>query len=223
MMSTFDVSAYNALPFIAAANTRFEKQLETAGLTRTQFFTKLVPLFREASYAGNYSVCLIHRHYSLNDGERMVTTGDSAKPSMDTSENIVGERWASNGQVIEHKFTDDPASHPPPPPAEFFSKFKSIVDAHGVDILGVSYAPGKLEDDFLLLESPGPGDREQVTTVVHRLSEERKHGFEAAWIPRFDSKRGFYTMGGCSNCSPCDCPPPEYRITLQVEKFGITI
>ncbi|KDR71366.1 hypothetical protein GALMADRAFT_214011 [Galerina marginata CBS 339.88] len=182
-MSTFDVSAYNDLPFIADANARFEDQLASAGLTRSQFFKKLAPVFLEAPYIGHYAACLIHRHYSLNDGERMVTNGPSARPSTETSANIVGERWASNGEVIEFKFTDDPASHAPHPPAEFFAKFKSIVDAHGIDMLGVCYAPGKLADDYLFLESPGPEDREQVTHLVHSSASENKHSFEASWIP----------------------------------------
>ncbi|KDR67425.1 hypothetical protein GALMADRAFT_147199 [Galerina marginata CBS 339.88] len=203
-MTTFDASAYNDLPFIADANARFESQLASAGLTRTQFFSKLAPLFLEAPYAGHYAACLIHRHYALNAGERMVTTGPSAKPSSNTSPNVVGERWASNGEVIEHKLTDDPASNPPGPPPEFFSKFKSILDAHGINTLGVCHASGKLADGFLFLESPGPGDREQVTTLVRRSSPELKHSFEAAWSPKINPEDGFYTMGCCCNCTE-DC------------------
>ncbi|KDR67423.1 hypothetical protein GALMADRAFT_1086292 [Galerina marginata CBS 339.88] len=221
-MPAFETSAYNDLPFIADANARFENQLASAGLTRTQLFSKLAPLFLEAPYAGHYAACLIHRHYSLHSGERMVTTGTSARPSTETSLNVVGERWASNGEVIEHKFTDDPASHFPAPPPEFFAKFKSILDAHGIDILGVCYASGKLTDDYLFLESPGPGDREQVTTLVRRSSPELENSFEAAWIPKVNPEDGFYTMGGCCNCtSGCCFPPP--RIYSKVEKYGITV
>ena len=217
-MASFNVSAYNELPSIAVANTRLEDQLASAGLTRDQFFSKLTPVFLEAPYAGRYAACLIHRHYSLNDGERMVGTGPSAKPSTDTSPNIVGERWDSNGEVIEHKFTEDPASHPPPPPAEFFAKFKSILDAHGIDILGVCYAPSKFQDGFLYLESAGSGDREQITSLVHSSAPQLEDSFEATWIPKVDSEDGSCTMHKCCNCTNgcyfC-------HVTRKIVKFGI--
>ena len=222
-MASFDVSAYNDLPSIADADARLEDQLALAGLTRNQFLSKLTPVFLEAPYAGRYAACLIHRHYSLNGGERMVATGPSTKPSTDTSPNIVGERWASNGEVIEHKFTEDPASHPPPPPAEFFAKFKSILDAHGIDILGVCYAPSKYQDGFLYLESPGSGDREQVTALVHGSAPQLDHSFEATWILKANPENGSYTMILCSNCTVgCSWPcKPTCHVFRKVVKFGI--
>ena len=218
-MASFDVSAYNDLPSIAEADARLEDQLASAGLTRTQFFSKLTPVFLEAPYAGRYAACLIHRHYSLNDGERMVANGPSTKPSTDTSPNIVGERWASNGEVIEHKFTDDPASYPPPPPAEFFAKFKSILDAHGIDILGVCYAPSKFQDGFLYLESTGSGDREQITNLVHCSAPQLEHSFEAAWILKANPENGSYTMAKCCNCT-VGCYK-SCHVSRKVVKFGI--
>ena len=226
-MASFDVSAYNDLPSIADADARLEDQLASAGLTRNQFFSKLTPVFLETPYAGRYAACLIHRHYSLNDGERMVATGPSTKPSTDTSPNIVGERWASNGEVIEHKFTEDPASHPPPPPAEFFAKFKSILDAHGIDILGVCYAPSKYQDGFLYLESTGSEDRERITTLVHCSALQLEHSFEATWMPKANPENESYAMGTCSNCtdgcipSPPPCGQPPCHVSRKVVHFGI--
>jgi hypothetical protein len=180
-MVSFDVTAYNNIPSVADADARFEEQLASAGLTRKQLFSDLAPLFLESPYGGRYAPCLIHRHYSLNDGERMVTTDHSSKPSTDISPKIVAERWSSSGEEVEHMFTDDPTSLPPPPPVDFVAKYKSILDSHAIDALGICYAPDKLADVFILTEANGLADRERVTTIIHHSARSNK-SYDVTWL-----------------------------------------
>jgi len=204
----FDVARYSNLPFVADADARFNEQLASAGLTREQLFSKLGPLFLGSPYAA----CLIHRHYSLNDGERMVTIGESTQPSTDTSRQIVAECWSSSGEEIEHRFTDGSTTLPPPPPFGFFTQYKIILDSHAIDVLGVCYAPDKLADGFIFSESGGLGDRERVTTIIHH-SARSDHSYDVTWLVTCNTD-GVYevtTACGCNGtgcAKPCPPPPP---------------
>ncbi|KAF8804301.1 hypothetical protein BYT27DRAFT_7194473 [Phlegmacium glaucopus] len=205
-MNQFDVAKYNSLLPVGDADTLFNEQLNSAGITRRQLFSQLAPLFSEGENAGRYGTCLVHRHYLLMDGERMVTTNNSTMPTLDASVNIVADRWYSTGGEFEHRFTDNPTSLPPPPSADFFDKFRSIINANGIDILGVCYAPavGELAPGFIFLEGGGAQDREQVLTVIP-TSSRPYGGYEASWVPRDDPDDPIF-IGCC--CSVCNPSPP---------------
>jgi len=206
-MVSFDVTAYNKLAFVADADARFKEQLASAGLTREQLFSKLAPLFLESPSAGRYAICLIHHHYSLKDGERMVTIDHSTKPSTDTSPQIVAECWSSSGEEVEHRFTDDPTTLPPPPPVDFLAKYKSILDSHAIDVLGVCYAPDKPADGFISAESDGPGDRERVTTIIHH-SARGDNSYDVMWLVTCNSNGLCVVItAGCCNGTGCKTPP----------------
>lgn len=211
-MSNFDIIAYNNLPFVADADARFKKQLASAGLTREQLLSELAPLFLESPYAGRYAACLIHRHYSLKDGERMATTDHSTKPSTDISPQIVAECWSSSGEEIEHRFTDDLTTLPPPPPVNFLAKYKSILDSYSIDVLGVCYAPDKVADGFIFAEVEGHGDRERVTNIIHHSARSDK-SYDVMWLVTRNpgGVSVIITVGCCDGEGCCEKPPSPSR------------
>lgn len=206
----FDVVSYNQTDLIREANERFEKQLASVHISRAEFFAKLAPLFVEEVNAGRYAACLIHRHYLLTDGERMVTTGDSTKPSKDISPNIVPESWLATGEAFEYRYIDNPASLPPPPSADFLAKFKSITDAYSIDTIGICYTPPveELAPGFVFLEVAGTLDREQVTKAAP-VSSLTASSYEAIWITKINSN-GQFEMAAktCCNHGPDVSSPP---------------
>ncbi|KDR72391.1 hypothetical protein GALMADRAFT_213379 [Galerina marginata CBS 339.88] len=204
-MWKFDIKTYNNFHPIAAANARFDKQLSYSGITRAELFSELSELFLEGVNAGQYAPCLIHRHYCLNEGERMVTSSNSTRPSRDRSLNIVAERWLKTGEEFEYRFTDNPASLAPPPSIAFMARFKSIVEENGIDVLGVCYAPtpSELAPGFVYSETVGQGDREQVLNIVHQSSLQGEKTYQTSWVPTLNPQDQSFTMSCTHNCVGC--------------------
>jgi hypothetical protein len=241
-MGKFSVATYNELLAIEPADECFNQQLASAGITRAQFLSQLAPLFLEKENAGRYAACLIHHHFCLENSERMVANSNSTMPTKNTSANILAERWSCTGEEIEHRFTDDPNSLPPPPSADFFARFKSITDANGIDNLGVCFTP-PLEEvaaGFIFFETPGPRDREQVISIVHRsYLEGVKGAYETGWVPTVNPDdqcdltmkccHGCSSSGGCTGVNPpppeCKTPPPpkegDAGVTSRIVEISI--
>jgi len=208
-----NTNAYNKLPLVSDASTLFDEQLASAGITRNQLFDKLAPLFVDGNGTSPYAACLIHHHYDLKPGERMVSNNLTTKPlAMESTElnsspaNVIAHCWLRTGEAIEYRLISESnppkstRSFPPPPPAEFFGKFRALLDPMGIDVLGICYADSELEDGFFLLETDGPGDRERVFTIIPR-SEKPAPGYEVTWIPMYSEDGQSYKMKCACNCT----------------------
>jgi len=204
---------YNKLPLVFDAATLFDAQLASAGITRNQLFDKLAPLFVDGNGTSQYAACLIHHHYDLKPGERMVSTNLTTKPlAMESTEfnsspvNVIAHCWLRTGEAIEYRLISESnlpkstQSFPPPPPAEFFGKFRALLEPMGIDVLGICYADSELEDGFISLETDGPGDRERVFTIIPR-SEKPAPGYEVTWIPKYSEDGQSYKMICACNCT----------------------
>jgi len=211
----FDTEAYNRLISVADANALFERQLTAAGLNRTQLFSQLAPFFlvetAEGPKSGPYAAYLVHRHYKLESGELMVETNNSTKPTKASTESdsfkIVPHIWSNTGQPIEFRSiskSDPPL--PPPPTAEFLSKFKSFLDKKGISTLGICYADCTPPAGFINLEVNGSGDRERV---VKRIRESeyipKSDCYEVVWIPSKNTDGQSFSMIGACTCGDCEC------------------
>jgi len=183
-MGGFTVEKYNQLLSIGEASSRFEHQLKSAGLTDTQLFAELTPLFADKNTPGPYSPYLIHHHFSLKEGERMVSYGNRSAPSTDTSPNIVPECWLNTGEEIEHRYVHDLGSTPPPPSTDFLSKFKAILGKYGIDILGVCYTPrvDVLAPGFSFLETLMIEERAHIINQVPASSIDPSTTSPSAWV-----------------------------------------
>jgi len=211
----FDTDAYNKLPLVNDANRLFEKQLESAGLDRAKLFSRLAPLFfdSESKRSGPYAVWLIHRHFELKPGERMVEANGSTKPSTESSPNIVPHLWSRTGEAIEFRSVSesDTSTLPPPPSPEFFSKFRSILDENGIDALGICYAQNDLKYGEVYQEVDGPGERERVVSIVHESLA--IDAFQVTWTPRFNPNFQSLTMIACCTCFWPGCRPGPLTTT----------
>lgn len=204
IMDGFSVKKYNQLHSIVEATSRFKHQLKSAGITDSQLFDELTPLFTEENTSGPYSPYLIHHHFSLTESERMVSYGNRSVPSIDTSPNIVPECWLNTGEEIEHRYVDDPGSIPPPPSAEFFSKFRAILDKHGIDILGICYTPPveDLAPGFSFLETLVIEERAHIINQVPQSSIDPATTSPSAWIlERHPNQRCTPSSRCATNCA----------------------
>ena len=203
----FDTEAYNELPLVPDAIARFEKQLRAAGLNRTELFSELAPLFlvksAEGTKPGPYAVFLIHRHFELEPGERMVENNNITEPS-NSSLNIVPHIWLPTGQAIEFRrfISESDPPLPPPPTLEFISKFRSFLDKKGINTLGICYA-NTLEPGSYYLEEDGPRYRTRIVKLIHEPVAPTDP-YEVMWIPRYNPDSQYITMVWCCTCIPCN-------------------
>ena len=113
---------YNTLLSVEEADFMFDN--------REEILSKLAPLL--AKYDNQFGVCLVHRHSDLEDGEMMVTRGDTSEP--EKAAECHPERWLVTG--VPYEFSSEPT---PSPPEGLLKEFQYIVK--GLGILGLAYLP----------------------------------------------------------------------------------
>ena len=185
----FDINLYNQLPSIAAASAVLESKLASSGIALDTLLEKLRPLFCSDEHKGKYGLWLLHHHFDLDEGERMVKNGAISQPTQDKSSNIVAERWTGTGDEVEHVYANNLTSSevPPPPPQEFIQQFQAITSAYNIDCLGICSAPSDEElkmfnAGYMFVESCKQG-RKQILTAVSMgdLSLDGDSVFRTTW------------------------------------------
>ena len=140
MTNEFDNHAafYNSLLIVqdaAAALNRVEDR-------RTIFeeLTRLLARYPNGAGSGaQFGICLVHRHFRLYNGEKMVSDGDIARPQSQPGSPPIGDlypasRWTAEGKPFE--FTRDETK---PLPDDLPPKFQAIVNKYDVKVLGLYY------------------------------------------------------------------------------------
>jgi hypothetical protein len=145
---------------------------------------------------------IVNFEYSRYYKARYIFNTPLSEPSKDTFPNIVPECWLSTGEEMEHRYVDDPSSIPPPPSADFFSKFKAILDKYEIDAIGGCYSPPLLKPEYRYLETLKHDNRSQIINQVVASSIDLATTTPSIWT----------LMGGCipgSRCSAVcvNCPP----------------
>ncbi|PPR03561.1 hypothetical protein CVT26_006103 [Gymnopilus dilepis] len=175
----FDINLYNQLLSIAAASAALESKLASSGIALDTLLEKLRPLFCSDEHKGKYGLWLLHHHFDLDEGERMVKNGAVSQPTQDKSSNIVAERWTGTGDEVEHVYADSLGLNevPSPPPQ----------DAYNIDCLGICSAPSDEELKMfnagcMFVESCKQG-RKQILTAVSMgdLSLDGDSVFRTTW------------------------------------------
>ncbi|KAJ7826592.1 hypothetical protein B0H14DRAFT_2517335 [Mycena olivaceomarginata] len=113
---------YNALPSINEARDIFS--------ANTHIIPQLRPLLRK--FEGKFGVCLVHRHCTILDEERMVADGPVTEPLITDKCHPI--RWLKTGEPFE--FSLQPTECPPD---SLLSEFRQIVGEPSV--LGIFYVP----------------------------------------------------------------------------------
>lgn len=227
------VERYNSLSTHLRANERFQCQLTGMQFLESQpsfdfrpalrvLLSELAPVFSNGESPPRYAVWLLHGHFHLKEGERMVSRRDGGRdimePTTDTSSRIVPERWNNIGEEIEHRVLADGETAPPHPPCELWNGFRQIMEKRGIDTLGICYAPDetvldRLRSGHIFLERTStdncPECRKHVTTLKFQ-SMVPDDTTETSWIPRdfppqVESGTCPFIVDGCSHqCTNTD-------------------
>lgn len=114
---------YNTLPTLLEANERFKN--------REQIFSALTQLL--STYDNAFSICLIHAHCELSEGEIMLVEENVSQPvHVSNAPPCYAESWLPSGQPYE--FTTHPTHEPP---SALVKEFQVITGTDGV--LGLHY------------------------------------------------------------------------------------
>ena len=212
----FDFNSYNQLPRIPAATAAFNSKLASSGITLDTLLDKLRPLFSSAEHNGKYGIWLLHHHFDLEDGERMVKRGLISEPTVDRAANIVAEKWSGGGEELEHAYTsivdngnDKAGELPPPPSPEFIRRFQEIVGAYDmIDCLGICFAPSQEELEIIhagytFLETSNQGRKHVLAAIPAgdpSLTDGSASVFRTTWSVTSDA--GFDCTHSCTrfNC-----------------------
>jgi hypothetical protein len=108
-------STYNDLPLLKPAKERLDPIRDA--LLSSQ---KLKSLLKE--YKHQYGVCLIHRHYEINEGEFVVSDGNETKPQPEGCGNFYPERWLPDGTPYEFSRQQGKA-----PPKDLQKRFREVL------------------------------------------------------------------------------------------------
>jgi hypothetical protein len=150
-----DHDAYNRLLPIRAAAQAFTN--------RQELFQKIAPLLARAEFQEKYCLCLVHNHFLLQPGERMVATGLVTQPERvpdPTPSDIIPSSWTATGIPFEWTRVNAPEEIIAPPPDELIREFSEIVGEGS--ILGLCLAPGPLPEGQMWLERLSPDLRQHI-------------------------------------------------------------
>ncbi|KAJ2928516.1 hypothetical protein H1R20_g8583, partial [Candolleomyces eurysporus] len=155
-----DHIGYNNLLMVTEADKTFTY--------RQQWFQKLAPLLGRAEFRDIYNLCLVHRHFNLQPGERMVATGLITQPEVvpasdSTPSDIIPSSWTSAGIPFEWKRVKAPAEIVAPPPAELVREFSEIVGEGSV--LGISLAQDPLPEGEIWCEHSNYDLRQHILEI----------------------------------------------------------
>ncbi|KAJ7801264.1 hypothetical protein B0H13DRAFT_1672629, partial [Mycena leptocephala] len=118
---------YNSLHSIDDAHRKFN--------SRHDIIHQLWLHFRKSDPEGKFGVCLVRRHGTIDDGERMVAVGQVTQPQIPAAGVTYHPmRWDRNGQAFE--FSLQPTECPPD---SLLSEFRRIVG--DLAVLGIFYVP----------------------------------------------------------------------------------
>jgi len=205
---------YNTLPSLQDASDRVFGVY--GGLNK--FLKHLAPAF--ASYLDDFGICLVHRHFTLQDEERMISSGVVSKPGVGVE--CYPERWLASGEPYE--FSSEPTRELP---VDLVKKFqerlhsyqagdvdgkKPIADFVGIYYIdksrsGVSAGPDsdstesqKLPEDIIWLETTDHEGRASIVEPVSRNSDRLRSGNPTGWtVGQEKGGLGFIVTEKC-NC-----------------------
>jgi len=117
----YSTELYNQLPYLGDAFTR----LRSLPGGPQNLLKYLAPVFKDHPYFG---ICLVHRHCTLEDGERMLSVGRVSQPEIVEEGKYFPERWLANGDPYE--FSSHPTVENDYPLSDLLEAFSSRLTAY---------------------------------------------------------------------------------------------
>ncbi|WWC71084.1 uncharacterized protein I206_105037 [Kwoniella pini CBS 10737] len=136
-----------------------------------------------APYGDKYGLSLLHRHFSLEEGEIMVESGNIMKPIIPAKEvKLYEKRWDRNGKPYEYS-----TEQQEPVPSELLKDFRKIVPEF--TSLGIYSRKGD-DETIQWMEYTDVDDRTHINRPRNKDSEDAP---QTAWY----SKDGAPLTRGC--------------------------
>ncbi|RXW19801.1 hypothetical protein EST38_g6057 [Candolleomyces aberdarensis] len=188
---------YNNLPSVEDASLIFTN--------RDQWFQRIGPLLAKDENKP-YALTLVHRHFLLGNGERMIATGLTTKPeavqnTLDTD--VQNSSWNSEGWGYEWQRVKTPRDRVPPPNNDLIVAFQKIFehdDTNTGKVLGLALRPEPLAPDYVWWETTRKEARELVIEQKRRSDITDPQTFETCWIPQLNPETMEVVMKCCGTC-----------------------
>ncbi|TFK24486.1 hypothetical protein FA15DRAFT_592324 [Coprinopsis marcescibilis] len=200
-----DYTDYNNLPSLEDADGGFTND------DRARLFPDLIRLFSQEAYAGVYAFGLVHRHFELERGERMVTTAKIpheeyiTRPEKFPDNTIIADRWTANGQAFEFSRLHAGQEAVPPPPQQLLATFRELIGSRLERFLGIYLSPNH-PDGQIYLDGPfNSEDREQIILVQDSCSCSIYGAVSVCWAPREGDS------DTCAACKVCIETDPNHK------------
>ncbi|KAF8165650.1 hypothetical protein B0H34DRAFT_689923 [Crassisporium funariophilum] len=172
-MSSTAHEFYNSLPYVDDAHR---------ALVDREILRKLVPIFANHK---DFAICLVHRHTLLNEGEIMVTRGNTTQPERVTD--AYPHSWDRSGRPFEYNSVLTPDV-----PQTLLQDFQKIVaegsggvnTVDGMSVLGICYAPQREEPIRADISVERTEGRANIIDII-KLSEELEleNTVPTSWLP----------------------------------------
>ncbi|KAJ2918475.1 hypothetical protein MD484_g1979, partial [Candolleomyces efflorescens] len=205
--SNFDWKEYNGLLLIGDAAKKFQE----AGGDKFVQKPEAQALLREANGSSlKYTLSLVHRHFALEEGERMVSKGNVTKPEKGTENNykVVPSSWNSSGSGYEWTNFNNTDQFVPDYPENLLKRLGDLLNGISEDkdrealkeVLGISLAQAEqLGEDFIWWENTDDAKRAHCLYIKRTNDPQLTNTtYKTAWIPASGSA-GQY-MACCGVC-----------------------
>ena len=173
--------------------------------------TRLLAKYPNSAGSGaQFGICLVHRHFELDDGEKMVSDGNITQPQFQP-ESVYPSRWTAEGKPFE--FTRDKTK---PLPDDLPPNFQAIVNKYDVNVLGLYY----VEDPTLIgvgIERLDSSTRSHIVDYVESLPSDDH--VETDWAVRLLGRNLAVPYDFCQCILPSFLP----SMTLPVMTHGFML
>ncbi|KAJ2919120.1 hypothetical protein MD484_g1340, partial [Candolleomyces efflorescens] len=177
MSDVSDYKFYNSLPTIEQATDAFPP-----GPDRERLFRKIAPLL--ADFRDIYHLSLVHRHFVLEAGERMVATELITQPEIlpdPTPREVIPSFWTTVGIPFEwtrvRTLGDD--IRVPPPPAKLVKQLLEIVGENGP--LGLSLAQAPAPAGYIWVERTDDQTRQHILELRPQGGSDAEEPHKSSW------------------------------------------
>ena len=188
VLQPYSSSVFNTLPSLHDADAEF-KERNAAAIMKTA----LADIFTKYNVEGLLGVQLLHRHFRLENDERLVDAGGASIPWSNEGSEALDSRilpvsWAFDGDVYhpyEFKFVPPTQDlHEPIVPEPFLFEFNEALKAHDLQgVLGIR----SLKPDFgNKPEMEITNGRSNITFDYDSDAAENDNAIEASWAFRED-------------------------------------
>jgi hypothetical protein len=183
VLQPYSSSTFNTLPSLHDADAEFKERNAAAIMNSV-----LAGIFTKYNVDGHLGVQLLHRHFRLDNDERLVDAGGASVPwSSEGSEaldsRILPVSWAFEGDTYypyEFKFVPPTQElHEPVIPEPFLVEFSEVLKAHNLqDVLGIrALKPGYAKKAEMEITK----GRSNITFDYDSDAAEDDNAIEASW------------------------------------------